>query len=158
MTVKDLVFLKQLSFEKSPWHSVRNALKDITDKEFFWVPNNHKGFEWMNGSICDVVYHLAGDILVQLSGAFGGGEIRWENVIELIPKNNMENMLFSLKESHEKYLDCLNTFDDEKLQEEVVTSWGQTMKAKDLFIMLIEHDYYHAGQIRYIRNVFPHGS
>ncbi len=158
MTVKDLVFLKQRSFEKSPWHSVMSALKDITDKEFFWCPNNHKGFEWMNGSICDIVYHLAGDTLVQLSGAFEEGKIKWENVTELIPKDNMEGALCSLKESHGKYLDCLKGFDDERLQEKVITSWGQAMKAKDLFIMLIEHDYYHAGQIRYIRNIFPNGS
>lgn len=158
MTVKDLVFLKQLSFEKSPWHSVMSALKNISEKEFFWIPNHHNGFEWMNGSICDIVYHLAGDTLVQLSGAFEGGKIKWENVTELIPKNDMEAMLLSLKEAHKKYLSCLDQFDDDKLQEKVGTSWGQTMKAKDLFIMLIEHDYYHAGQIRYIRNIFPNGS
>lgn len=105
----------------------------------------------MNGSVANIVYHVSGDKLVQLSAAFGGGEITWDNLT--LTKGSADEMLRQLEECNHAVEERLKRQTDESLKA-IVASWGgKKMTAENLFLMLIEHDLYHAGQVRYIRNL-----
>lgn len=147
MTNAVLVDLAERAFSKSPWHSLIAALDGISDAAFNHVPDKHGGFPWMNGSVRDIVYHVAGDKLVQLDQAYGDGTMNWENV----PIDKDGNLIDQLKASQTALTNAIRSANDVTKK---VSSWGgKRMPAHDFFLMLIEHDLYHAGQIRYIRNL-----
>lgn len=141
------------AYSGSPWHSLLGAVKGVSDDVFFRVPERHKGYRWMDGSIRDIVFHVTGDKLVQLSAAFDGGRDNWDTVTERLSKNDKSRMFDELQEAHELQIDWIRKLPEERLNEQVATTMGVMLSAEDVFIMLIEHDLYHAGQIRYIRNV-----
>jgi uncharacterized damage-inducible protein DinB len=151
--VTSLLDLKRRAYAASPWHSLKAALKDIGDETFFAVPPRHHGFSWMNGSIADIVYHVTGDKLVQISAAFDDGATTWESVREQLTKSDRQHMLDDLESAEAKLVQAIEAQTDESLRSKVGAWGGKRMSCDDLFLMLIEHDFYHAGQIRYIRNV-----
>ena len=145
MTPDILDDLAERAFSKSPWHSLMSALEGVTEEAFTWLPERHNGFPWMDGSIQDIVYHVAGDKLVQLNHAFGDATMNWENVP--VVKGDKAALISAQAE----LLQAIRSTDDLDAK---VTGWGgKRLKAVDFFLMLIEHDLYHAGQIRYIRNL-----
>jgi hypothetical protein len=149
VTQNDLVDLAERAFRKSPWHSLMAALEGVADEAFTWVPARHNGFPWMEGSIRDIVYHVAGDKLVQLSHAFGDASVTWETLS--LQKRDKETMIADLVAGHEAFVAAIRSCHDLSAK---VTGWGgKRLKAADFFHMLIEHDLYHAGQVRYIRNL-----
>ncbi|HWP31405.1 MAG TPA: DinB family protein [Fimbriimonadales bacterium] len=153
MNVESLLHYQERSFAKSPWHSLMGALKGISEEVFFWVPPKHHGFPWMDGSIRDIVYHVTGDKLVQISTAFEGGIVTWDTLKSELEKENMETMMKQLQEANNKVVNKLRDLSDEELPLKVSTWGGKRMTIMEFFLMLIEHDIYHAGQIRYIRNI-----
>ncbi len=105
----------------------------------------------MNGSICDIVFHIAGDKLVQMSAAFENGTTTWDNLP--LKKTSMQQMIAELHAAHARLAAKLASETDLSLTNKI-TSWGgKSMSAENLYLMLIEHDLYHAGQIRYARNL-----
>lgn len=146
-----LLKLQKRAFESSQWHSLKAALDGIDEAIFDWKPSKHEGFPWMDGSIRDIVYHVTGDKLVQFSQAYGDGSVNWENVP--IVRGEIGDMRDELTRAHGAVVDALRKLTEDGLQEKVATWGGTRMAAEDFFLMLIEHDIYHAGQIRYIRNV-----
>ena len=161
MTPQILADLAERAFSKSPWHSLMSALEGVTDEAFTWLPERHSGFPWMDGSIQDIVYHVAGDKLVQLNHAFGDATMNWENVpiskgcsadiLSAPGQAASQRYIHSLHSAQEALIAAIRSTDDLDAK---VTGWGgKRLKAVDFFLMLIEHDLYHAGQIRYIRNL-----
>ncbi|MDQ2985903.1 MAG: DinB family protein [Armatimonadota bacterium] len=149
MTQAVLIDLATRAFERSPWHSLMAALEEVTLEAFTALPQRNNGFPWMDGSIRDIVYHVTGDKLVQVNHAFGDGDINWENIS--IHKTDKETMMADLVASHSIVIQAIKRTDDLQAK---VTGWGgKRLSAVDFFVMLIEHDLYHAGQIRYIRNL-----
>lgn len=147
MTKEILIDLANRAFSKSLWHSLMSSLDGVRNEAFDALPPRHNGFPWMDGSIRDIVSHVAGDKLVQLNHAFGDGAMNWESV----PVDKNHDLLEQLKTSQEALIVAISGAGD---LHEKVTSWGgKRLSAQDLFLMLIEHDIYHAGQIRYIRNL-----
>ncbi|MCH8275108.1 MAG: DinB family protein [Armatimonadetes bacterium] len=151
--VELLLALQKRAFEKSHWHSLIGALKDLNERLFCWKPETHAGFEWMEGSIRDIVFHVTGDKLVQASQAFGDGSVTWESMTDLIRKTGVESMVEDLRAAHDRLIEALERQTEESLDQKVRTWGGKRMTAQEFFLMLIEHDLYHAGQIRYIRNI-----
>jgi len=128
-------------------------LKGVREEVFFWKPPKHRGFPWMDGSIRDIVYHVTGDKLVQVSAAFEGGITTWDTLKNELERENMEAMMGQLVKAHSKVADKLRDSSDEELLLKVSAWGGKRMTLAEFFLMLIEHDLYHAGQIRYIRNI-----
>lgn len=143
--------LQARAFRESRWHSLLGALERVTDEQFSHVPEFHKGFPWMDGSIRSIVYHVAGDTLVQCSAAFGDGSVTWDTL--KIPKESREQMIESLTRSHEVVARHLESESEATLDRKVKNNLGEEMTAEEMYIMLIEHDLYHAGQIRIMRNI-----
>lgn len=126
-----------------------SALEGVSDEAFMWLPDRHNGFPWMNGSIQDIVYHVTGDKLVQLNHAFGDASINWENLP--VARADKDTMLRELANAQHDLLAAIQNADDLDAK---VTGWGgKRLRTLDFFQMLIEHDLYHAGQVRYIRNL-----
>ncbi|MGI8924815.1 MAG: DinB family protein [Fimbriimonadales bacterium] len=95
--------------------------------------------------------NVTGDKLVQIDHAFGDGSLDWKKMP--LSKSTLAGMLPELDEAHEQVVTTLRGTAD--LNSSVRAWGGKSMRTKDLFLMLIEHDIYHAGQIRYIRNIAP---
>lgn len=149
--VRHLLELQRRAFSASPWHSVLGALDGITESVFFHKPTNHSGFPWMDGSICNIVYHLTGDKLVQCSSAFDNGGVTWDNLP--ISKTDIPTMFKELTNADEVVTSHLLEQTDETLSNKVKGWGGKSLSTEGLFLMLIEHDLYHAGQIRFARNL-----
>ncbi len=153
MTKEILLRLQVKAFSSSPWHSVMSAINGVSEAIFFQTPVRHNGFPWMNGSMSDIVYHLTGDKLVQLSTAFDEGQENWKTMESKLNKTEMSKMLHNLDLAQSRVVSTLSELPESRLIEQVTTWGGKRLRIWELFLMLIEHDYYHAGQIRYIRNV-----
>jgi uncharacterized damage-inducible protein DinB len=152
-----LEWLLKQAYERSRWHSLRGALKGLKPETFSWRPPAHSGFPWMDGSIRDILFHVIGDKMVQLDRAFGEGSLEWEEVGRRVPKSSLEEMVPHLQRAQEAVLSALRNCPEEKLDEEVVMTDGTRLTVAELFMMFAEHDFYHAGQIRYVRNLVEHG-
>ncbi len=158
MSRKDfLEFLLHQAYERSRWHSLRGALKGLKEETFVWRPPAHSGFPWMDGSIRDILFHVIGDKQVQLDRAFGDGSLTWEVVMKQVPRSSLKEMLPYLQQAQEAVISALRNCEEGELDEKVVMSDGTTLTVTELFIMFAEHDFYHAGQIRYVRNLIEHG-
>ena len=137
----------------SEWHSLEAALRGLADADAAWTPTHYRGFPWSKGSIREIVLHVAADMLVQHSMAFGDGSLNWEKVLEL-PEAREGTLAASrrlLQRGANELYHTLSGLTDEDLSRTVTTWGGKKMSAEHFFDMLIEHALYHAGQIRYIR-------
>ncbi|MCS7300375.1 MAG: DinB family protein [Fimbriimonadales bacterium] len=153
-------FLKALltrCYEGSQWHSFKAAVRDLTDEEALWVPpTGYKGYRWADGTILKIIFHLGADKLVQISTAFGEGSMDWV-AMEHRFRAMGGNLRAALQIAHEGYettLDALAPLTDDDLEVERPYYGGGRMTTGDLFLMLAEHDVYHAGQIIYIRGLY----
>lgn len=147
-----LLALQERAFRCSPWHSLLDSLEGVRSDVFLRAPDQHDGFPWMDGSIRDILYHVTGDKVVQFSHAFGDGSITWENVE--IARATVDVMLQQLHQAHAPLVETLSRQTDDTLTKKVRTWGGKIMSIRDFFLMLIEHDLYHAGQIRMLRNLY----
>lgn len=153
-------FIRELlvqAYEGSPYHSFKTAVQNLTEEEALWVPpTGYKGFSWADGSILKIIFHTGADKLVQISTAFGEGSVDWvamEHRFKAM-EGNMQAALQIAQEGYETTLDALAPLTDDDLLVERPT-WGMgRMETGKLLLMLAEHDFYHAGQIIYIRGMY----
>ncbi|GIV02847.1 MAG: hypothetical protein KatS3mg015_1677 [Fimbriimonadales bacterium] len=146
-----LLQLQDRAFRSSPWHSLLGSLTGISEEVFNSTPRRFSGFPWMDGSIRSIVYHVTGDKLVQFSQAFGDGSVTWDSLS--IAKSDLTTMLRELEAAHEPLVRTLRSLTQDDLSRKVRTWGGKKMTTLQFFLMLIEHDLYHAGQIRTMRNL-----
>jgi uncharacterized damage-inducible protein DinB len=146
-----LLFLRGMS--KSPWHCLKKAFDELDEETFLWRPPKHTGFPWMNGSIQDILFHVTGDKIVQLSQAFGDGSQTWDNLE--ISKGSLLEMWADLEKAQLDVIRAVESQTEESLTAKVKIWGGSSLGCEDFFLMLAEHDFYHAGQVRYMRNIAP---
>lgn len=143
--------LQERAFRSSPWHSLLGSLEGLEEDVFTWTPQKSEGFPWMNGSIQDILYHVTGDKIVQCNHAFGDSSMNWDNLG--IHKAPLQEMIADLVRAQTELQAITDRLNDSDLDAKV-TGWGGKRQTVEQFLlMLIEHDYYHAGQIRYVRNI-----
>lgn len=144
-------------YEGSPWHSFKAAVRNLTEEEALWrPPTGYKGYRWADGTILKIIFHVGADKLVQLSTAFGEGSVDWtamENRFRAMGAN-LQAALQIAQEGYEATLDALAPLNDDDLAVERPYWGGGRMPTGELFLMLAEHDVYHAGQIIYIRGMY----
>jgi hypothetical protein len=144
----------RLAYQESPWHSFKLVLQGVKAEEALWKPPHYKGFPWMSGNILDIVFHLGGDTRFQLSYALGDRSVTWEKLTEEFQARggDLAAALTMADESFSELQQALNWLTDAHLARRYETPDGQQAKTLEEFIqMLLEHYFYHAGQIRYIR-------
>ncbi|GMV35641.1 MAG: hypothetical protein AMXMBFR61_01490 [Fimbriimonadales bacterium] len=137
----------------SEWHSVDAALRGLSEADAEWAPGHYKGFPWAKGSIREIVVHVAADMLVQHSMAFGDGSLDWEKAMALpeVREGTLSAAKRLLERGEQVLRHTLSGLSDGDLGRKVTTWGGKTMSAESFFDMHIEHALYHAGQVRYVR-------
>lgn len=149
-----LLDLLDRAYAKSRCHSLRTAARDVTEPEALWTPPHFEGFPFMNGSIRDLVFHVGADKLVQISQRFADGAVTWETMTARFAREGrtLAAALTIAEEGHGAVRSTLASLIDDDLVKKT-TLEGRAMRNVDFFAMMIEHDAYHAGQIRYVRNM-----
>jgi len=98
---------------------------------------------------------VGADKIVQISTAFGEGGVDWlamEHRFKAMG-GNLQAALQIAQEGHETVLDAMAPLTDDDLEVERPTYGSGRITTGSLFLMLAEHDFYHAGQIQYIRGL-----
>ena len=108
----------------------------------------------MSGSIRDIVFHVGADKLFQISQRFGDGTITWEAMTTRFAGEgrSLAAALKIAEQGHAAVCSALAALTDDELELKT-TMEGRAMRNADFFALMIEHDAYHAGQIRYVRNI-----
>jgi uncharacterized damage-inducible protein DinB len=160
MSTERVAHLRQqfeAAYRGSRWHSLRAALKGVQPDEATWQPPHYKGFPWAKGSIVELVFHVAGDTLYQLDYAFGKRTLTWATLTERFQCDggDLKAAQKLLDEGFSAVQRYLHSLTDADLARTYTAPDGKTQKTLgELFQMLLEHCFYHAGQIVYIRNLW----
>lgn len=151
--VQMLAQLLERAYRDSRYHSLRRALEGVDDQTARWRPPHYKGFPWMHGSILEIAFHAAGDKHALHNVAFGDGALRWEQIQRRFEEDggDLAAAIRLADAGHEQMLATLHTLTDEQLTHKVPYYHGKKMPAEEIFLLAIEHDIYHAGQVWYVR-------
>ncbi|MCX8102856.1 MAG: DinB family protein [Candidatus Bipolaricaulota bacterium] len=147
----------EAAYRGSRWHSVKEAIKGLKADEATWQPPHYKGFPWAHGSIIEILFHVAGDTLYQLDYAFGQRTLTWDKLQERFQRagGDLDAAKGLLDESFSVVQEYLKNLTDADLARTYIAPDGKTSKTLgELFQMLLEHWFYHAGQIVYVRNLW----
>lgn len=151
--VKFLLTQLEAAWEKSKWHSFKGALEGLTEAEAAWKPPHYKSPEpWgFSGSILDILFHVAADSLAMINQFFGDRTLTYEGVHERFKAQggNLAAALALLDEGHVAMRKALSKLNDRALLKKVGKK--KAWRTDSVFMGLIEHHLYHAGQINYIR-------
>ncbi len=159
MEVEHLQRRLEESFRSSPYHSFLGSLQGVTDDEARWIPTHYRGYPHMTGTILNLAYHVAGDRFVLVSTAFGDGLVTWKKMQARFESygGDLAAAIRLAEEGHRLVLETLTGLTDADLPVSHPYYGGKTHTAEELFHIIIEHDVYHAGQIRYVRNLYAGG-
>lgn len=144
----------EAAYRGSRWHSLKEAIKGVKPGEATWQPPHYKGFPWAHGSIVEILFHVAGDTLYQLDYAFGKRSLTWDELQERFRRagGDLEAAKKLLDESFAVLQEYLKNLSDVELARTYTAPDGKTHRTLgELFQMLLEHYFYHAGQIVYVR-------
>lgn len=151
--VRFLLGRLEAAWEKSKWHSFKGSLEGLTEAEAAWKPPHYKSPDpWgFSGSILEILFHVAADSLAMINQAFGDGTLTYEGVRERFKAKgaNLKAALALLAEGYDSTRKALTKLNDRDLLKRVGKK--KAWRADGVFIELIEHYLYHAGQINYIR-------
>lgn len=150
---KSLLAQLDEAWKKCKWHSFKGALEGLTEAKATWKPSHYRSPElWgFSGSILDILYHVAADSLLMSNQYFGDRTLTAEAVRERFKErgSNLAAALDLLDEGYAAARKALNKLTDRDLQKKVGKK--KAWHAASVFIELIEHYLYHAGQVNYIR-------
>lgn len=144
----------EAAYRASRWHSLTAAIKGLKPEEASWRPPHYKGFSWAHGSILEILFHVAGDTLYQLDYAFGRSSLTWEELTARFQSDggDLHAAMKLLDEGFSAVQKNLQTLTDADLARTYTAPDGTSKKTlNELFQMLLEHSFYHAGQIVYAR-------
>jgi hypothetical protein len=147
----------ETAYHGSHWHSFQSALKGLSQDEALWKPPHYQGFPWMDGSIQNIIFHVGGDNFYQLDYALGERRLTWDElqVNYKQAKSDLKGALQLAESGYQALQDALGSLNDESLAGKYPTPEGKGERSLEgLFKMMIEHYFYHAGQIVYIRSMW----
>ncbi len=148
-----LAQMLERAYRGSRYHSLRGALEGVDEATARWQPPHYKGFPWMHGSILEIAFHAGGDKHMLYSTAFGDGSLTWEQVKERFEQDggDLAAALKLADRGQELLLSALRQMSDDALARKVPYYHSRKIPAEEIFLLAIEHDIYHAGQIWYVR-------
>lgn len=151
--VQTLRELLERAYRGSRYHALRRALDGVDDATARWQPPHYRGFPWMHGSVLEIAFHAAGDKHMLYHTAFGDGRLTWEDLQQRFAEEggDIAAAIHLADAGHDLLLGALETFSDETLTQKVPYYHGKRVPAEEVFLLAIEHDVYHAGQIWYVR-------
>jgi uncharacterized damage-inducible protein DinB len=151
--VRFLLARLDAAWAKNKWHSLEGALEGLTEAEATWKPLHYKSPEpWgFSGSILEILFHVAADSLATINQFFGDRILTYEGVRERFQAQggNLAAALALLDEGYTATRKALTKLTDRDLPKKVGKK--KKWRVDNIFVGLIEHYLYHAGQINYIR-------
>lgn len=124
--------------------SVEANMHGVSEKEALWVPAS--GVR----SIRHLLEHLGMAKMVATNRCFGDGRLQFADVT---PPERWRKVLRWLTKAHEGLREPLGFLQDEQL-DELRPIFAQSLSIEQLIEANIEHDYYHAGEINRLREVY----
>ncbi|MFX0084468.1 MAG: DinB family protein [Candidatus Hodarchaeota archaeon] len=145
------------------------SLEEISKEEAQWMPSsksmtlntikqwNEKGNEWIKSQTLDPlstiefkVIHLAQCKLMYDEYAFRDGNLKWSD----IESPEWPYCIEYLKQTQTRLIESIQVLIDNKLEELVHTNWGELWSVKKIIFTMIQHDYYHLGQIYTVKHLY----
>ncbi len=145
------------AYQGSQWHSFKSALKGITQEEALWKPDHYEGFPWMDGSAQQIIFHVGGDSFYQLDHALGQRALTWDALLAQFQASggHLPAALQMADSGYQALQQALSHLSDQDLSKKYQTPEKKGERIiEEFFEMMIEHHFYHAGQIVYIRSMW----
>ena len=107
-------------------------------------------------SIAEILEHVGWSKWMYEDYAFGTASLRGDQP-PLIPEGGARSrpqaeLIEWLKQGHYKWLASVRALpDDNELEVERLTNWGELLPTRTIIRIMIGHDYYHAGEINHLR-------
>jgi uncharacterized damage-inducible protein DinB len=148
--LETLLWLIEDAFDGDPDHSLLANLRSLQVEEWTRLPPSG------TRSVADVLEHVGWSKWMYEEYAFGRAALRGDQP-PLIPAGGErsrppEELLEWLKEGHRRWLASVRALaDDDELDRERLTNWGDHLPTRTILRIMIAHDLYHAGEINHIR-------
>jgi uncharacterized damage-inducible protein DinB len=152
VSLDTLCWLIEDAFEGDLSHSLMSNLKNIREEDWIALPPGG------GRSIADILEHIGWCKWMYEDYAFGTSSLRGD-LPPLIPAGGArsrphEELLNWLREGHEKWLVSVRALrDDNELERERLTNWGERLPTRTIIRIMVGHDYYHAGEINHLRSL-----
>lgn len=145
--VAQLLSLLDDAFQGADWESLLANLANVTPDDWRWVaPGGRR-------SICDIVQHVGGCKFVYHNQAFGDARLTWEDPLVLGDGAlaDIPSAVRWLRAGHERLHQSIAALEDSQLTELRPHHSGKRKEIRWIIQAMLEHDFYHAGEINYIR-------
>ncbi|HET6595668.1 MAG TPA: DinB family protein [Anaerolineales bacterium] len=148
--IDTLTWLIEEAFDGDPSLSLLANLRDLREED--WTATRAES----GRSITDILEHIGWSKWMYEDYAFGTASLQGDQP-PLIPEGGARSrpraeLLAWLTEGHRRWLDSVRALaDDNELDRERLTNWGERLPTRDIIRILIAHDFYHAGEINHLR-------
>jgi uncharacterized damage-inducible protein DinB len=148
--IDTLTWLIEEAFDGDPSLSLLANLRDLREED--WTATRAES----GRSIADILEHVGWSKWMYEDYAFGTASLQGDQP-PLIPEGGARSrpraeLLAWLTEGHRRWLDSVRALaDDNELDRERLTNWGERLPTRDIIRILIAHDFYHAGEINHLR-------
>jgi uncharacterized damage-inducible protein DinB len=156
----EAIALLRLQAEQA-YTELTGTLREIGEGEAWAVaPREGCGHLHTSGSILEIVQHIAVCKVMYASAAFRDSAVRWSDCaaqLDTIGADWPQNLTY-LQESHEYWISCWSTLNDDELLHLRPTNWGEQWPTWRIISTLSHHDTYHSGQIALLHASLPAAS
>jgi uncharacterized damage-inducible protein DinB len=152
ITLDSLCHLIEVAFEGDASQSLLCNLADIREDDWETLPAGG------GRTIADILEHVGWCKWMYENYAFGNASMRGDQP-PLIPAGGAssrphDELMTWLKEGHYKWLASVRALpNDNELERERLTNWGERLPTRAIIRIMIGHDYYHAGEINHLRSL-----
>jgi hypothetical protein len=143
--VRDLLWRMDQAYGVGYRYSLGTALQGLSEAEAIWVPQGG------DRPILELLLHIAGSKVLCENHAFAAGDKHWRNLEW--PEWRLRSALHWLDVVQKRLRDRLLALNDVDLDDLRPTHWGERLPLRAIFNLAIQHDVYHAGEIRCLRHL-----
>jgi uncharacterized damage-inducible protein DinB len=150
IAVDTFAWLIEEAFDGDPSHSLLANLHDLREED--WTATLSES----GRSIAEILEHVGWSKWMYEDYAFGTASLRGDQP-PLVPEGGARSRLRAelltwLTEGHQRWLASVRALaDDNELERERLTNWGERLPTRVILRMMIAHDLYHAGEINHLR-------
>ena len=150
IAVDTFAWLIEEAFDGDPSHSLLANLHDLREED--WTAT----LSGSGRSIAEILEHVGWSKWMYEDYAFGTASLRGDQP-PLVPEGGarsrpQEELLTWLTEGHQRWLASVRALaDDNELDRERLTNWGERLPTRTILRIMIAHDLYHAGEINHLR-------
>jgi len=145
--IEVLLYLLDQGFDGNEEHSLMGNLRDVRDEDWDWrAPGSGR-------SIRDIALHAATAKYVYGNQAFGDASVAWAaGSPEVYARDaSVEEGRSLLQDAHGRFRASVSAVEAVDLQAQRKVHYGGTADTRFIIATMIQHDFYHAGEINHLR-------